>query len=73
MEQGLSNSALVLCVCSDIYVEKANAGKGGAGYEKKILAADLMQDVEKNYVIPIMRNTTTKNCLFTLKIYHLSG
>lgn len=59
MEQGLSSSTLVLCVCSDKYVEKANAGKGGAGYEKKILAADLMQDVEKNYVIPIMRNTST--------------
>nr|DAO74562.1 MAG TPA: TIR domain [Caudoviricetes sp.] len=56
MEQGLSNSQLVLCVCSDIYVEKANAGKGGAGYEKKIMSADLMADATKDYIIPIKRN-----------------
>lgn len=47
MEQGLSSSSLVLCICSNTYVQKANAGKGGAGYEKKILAADLMKNVEK--------------------------
>lgn len=66
MEQGLSSSSLVLCVCSDTYVQKANAGKGGAGYEKKILAADLMKDVEKNYVIPVMRNTVEKNLPYFL-------
>lgn len=56
MEQGLSNSQLVLCICSDSYVEKANAGKGGAGYEKKIMSADLMKDATKDYIIPIKRN-----------------
>lgn len=61
MEQGLSSSSMILCVCSDQYVTKANAGKGGAGYEKKILAAELMKDVECNYVIPIMRNTSEKH------------
>ena len=66
MENGLSSSSLVLCVCSDKYVRKANAGKGGVGYEKKILAADLMKDVEKNYVIPVMRNTSNKDLPYFL-------
>ncbi|MEG1725994.1 MAG: toll/interleukin-1 receptor domain-containing protein [Anaerovoracaceae bacterium] len=58
MEQGLSSSNLVLCVCSDKYVEKSNANKGGSGYEKKILSADLMKDSSQNYIIPIKRNNT---------------
>lgn len=58
MEQGLSTSQLVLCICSDKYVEKANAGKGGAGYEKKIMSADLMNDAVQDYIIPIKRNNT---------------
>jgi len=58
MEQGLSSSNLVLCICSDRYVEKTNANKGGAGYEKKILSADLMRDGSSNYIIPIVKNNT---------------
>jgi len=59
MEQGLSTSALVLCVCSDKYVEKANTNKGGVGYEKKILAANLINDSSNNYIIPIKRKNIT--------------
>lgn len=58
MEQGLSSSHLVLCICSDKYIEKANANKGGSGYEKKILSADLMKDSSKNYIIPVKKNNT---------------
>jgi hypothetical protein len=60
MEQGLSNAHLVLCICSDKYVEKANAGVGGAGYEKKILTQYLMENANKEFVIPIMVNNTSK-------------
>ncbi|MCH4213001.1 MAG: toll/interleukin-1 receptor domain-containing protein [Prevotella sp.] len=56
MEQGLSSSNLVLCICSDAYTEKANANKGGVGYEKKIITADLMTKSSANYIIPIKRN-----------------
>lgn len=56
MEQGLTKSHLVLCVCSDNYTTKANANIGGVGYEKKILTADLMRDNTINYIIPIKRN-----------------
>ena len=36
MEQGLTISHLVICICSEKYTEKANAGKKGVGYEKRI-------------------------------------
>lgn len=58
MENGLSESNLVLCICTDNYIEKANANRGGSGYEKKILSADLMKDGTQNYIIPIIRNNT---------------
>lgn len=60
MEQGLSNAHLVLCICSDKYVQKANKGLGGAGYEKKIMSQILMKDANKEFVIPVMVNNTTK-------------
>ena len=60
MEQGLSNAHLVLCICSDKYVQKANKGLGCAGYEKKIMSQILMKDANKEFVIPVMVNNTTK-------------
>lgn len=56
MEDGLKASHLVLCICSDNYTIKANNRKGGAGYESKILTAELMNDSNRNFVIPIKRN-----------------
>lgn len=56
MEQGLTTSVLVLCICSDKYVEKTNTNRGGAGYEKRILTADLLNNSAKNHIIPIKRN-----------------
>ena len=55
MEQGLNEASLVICICSDAYVQKANEGKGGSGYEKMILTADLLQDTDSNYIIPLIR------------------
>lgn len=60
MEQGLGQSHIVICVCSDKYVDKANSGTGGAGYEKRILAADMISDANKRYIIPIIRNNQRK-------------
>lgn len=58
MEQGLTTSHFVLCVCSDKYIEKANGGIGGAGYEKKILAADMMTNNNRQFVIPIIKGNS---------------
>ncbi|MDB8710474.1 toll/interleukin-1 receptor domain-containing protein [Mediterraneibacter gnavus] len=60
MEQGLSESSLMMCVCFDIYIQKANAGIGGSGYEKMILTTDLIQDTNVDYIIPVMRCNQNK-------------
>lgn len=56
MEHGLNNAALVMCVCSDEYVRKANLGIRGTGYEKMILTQAMMKDTNTDFIIPIMRN-----------------
>lgn len=54
MESGLTEADRVLAVCTDSYVEKANAGTGGVGYEKMILTAELMQNVRAEKIIPVI-------------------
>lgn len=61
MENGLSESELVLCVCSKDYVLKANSGKGGASYETTIISSELIEDSNVDYFIPIIRNNPEKN------------
>lgn len=56
MEQGLTSSHFVLCVCSEKYNEKANGGIGGAGYEKRIIASDMINGANKQFVIPIVKD-----------------
>ncbi len=56
MEQGLTSSHFVLCVCSDKYNEKANGAVGGVGYEKKIIASDMINAANKQFVIPIIKD-----------------
>lgn len=58
MEQGLSAAHRVLAVCTEPYVNKANAGRGGVGYEKMILTAQLMQDVTSDRIIPVIRSNS---------------
>ena len=60
MEQGLSTAALVVCVCSDDYVWKANSGVRGTGYEKMIMTQAMMKDTNSDYIIPIIRNNSEK-------------
>src|SRR5438132_2173190 len=59
MEQGLSEAKRVLAICTDDYVQKANAGRGGVGYEKMILTAQLMQEISSDRIIPVVRSGST--------------
>lgn len=61
MEQGLNEAALIICVCSNEYVRKSNAGIGGSGYEKMILTSALIKNTNIDYIIPIMRCNAEKN------------
>ncbi len=60
MERGLSNSNRVLCICSDEYNSKADGLKGGVGYEKQIMTADMLTDLNRNWVIPVIRSVTSE-------------
>lgn len=56
MENGLSASSLVLCICSEEYVKKVNSGKCGAGYEGMIMSQSLLSNANSEFIISIVRN-----------------
>jgi len=55
METNLANCDRVVMVCTEKYVEKANSGAGGVGYEKMIITAELIKTIDSNKVVPIIR------------------
>lgn len=55
METQLAQSDFAIMVCTERYVDKANAGEGGVGYEKMIMTSSLLQKIDSNKVIPIIR------------------
>lgn len=59
MENGLSASKLVLCICSETYVQKVNSGTGGAGYEGMIMSQPLLSNANSEFVISIVRNNSS--------------
>jgi hypothetical protein len=59
MEQNLAVANRVLMVCTERYVDKANTGAGGVGYEKMIVTADLLKTIDSNKVIPVVRQKGT--------------
>lgn len=61
MEQGLTDAHLVLCVCSEQYVVKANNRQKGVGYENNILSAQMFQGANSDHIIPIIRTNSTNN------------
>lgn len=67
MERNLSSADKVLMICTDKYIEKANSGVGGVGYEKMIVTSDLLKSIDSNKVIPIIRQSGTKNVPTFLK------
>lgn len=56
MERGLTEVDRVICVCTNTYVTKANTGSGGVGYEKMILTSELMNNINSEKIIPLIKN-----------------
>lgn len=54
-------------ICTERYVEKANAGLGGVGYEKMIVTAHLLRRIGSNRVIPIVFQSGTSHLPTFLK------
>lgn len=72
MEKGLNDVDRVIIICSENYVKKANEGRGGVGYEKMILTATLMENINSEKIIPLIRNNSTRSKVPTFlssKIY----
>jgi hypothetical protein len=55
MDQGVTAAPWFIAVCTPRYVEKANAGEGGTGYEKTILTPSLIKSTAEKRVIPLWR------------------
>jgi len=55
MEQSIDRADRVLVICSDAYVQKADDGKGGAGYEAMIVTGELVKNLTMNKFIPVIR------------------
>lgn len=60
MEDGLSSAKLVLCICSEEYVKKVDSGIGGAGYEGMLMTQTLLQNAKDEFVIPVIRNNSSR-------------
>lgn len=56
MERNIGSSNLIICICSEAYVKKANSGMSGVGYESTIIKQPLLTDANKSSIIPVVRN-----------------
>ncbi len=59
MESNLAKADYILMICTSKYVEKANAGSGGVGYEKMIITSSLMKSISESKIIPVIRQSGT--------------
>lgn len=71
METQLSEAQFVIMVCTEPYVEKANKGQGGVGYEKMVMTSSLLSTIDSSKVIPIIRQkgTDLRPTFLTSKLY----
>jgi hypothetical protein len=67
METYLHSADKILMICTEKYVDKANKGQGGVGYEKMIITSNLMKKIDENKIIPIIRQIDTKEVPIFLK------
>ena len=66
MESQIRDSDFVILICTPIYAEKSNIPRGGVGYEKNIISAEMLQtsDLRPKF-IPVLRKGTFDSALPT--------
>jgi transcriptional regulator with XRE-family HTH domain len=64
MESQIRDSDFVILVCTPVYAEKSNIPRGGVGYEKNIISAEMLQanDLRPKF-IPVLRKGTFESAL----------
>jgi len=67
METHLAEADKIIMICTEKYVEKANKGEGGVGYEKMIITSNLLQHIDENKIIPIIRQEGSREVPTFLK------
>lgn len=55
MQRGILDSDRVLIICSDKYVEKAESGSGGVGFERLIVTSQVVENIDTKKFIPLVR------------------
>jgi hypothetical protein len=58
MEKSIADADRVLLICTSKYVEKANDGEGGVGYEKLVITGELVSRIDTKKFIPLTRQET---------------
>ena len=56
MDRGIADADRVLMICSKEYVDKAEAGVGGVGYERLVVSQEIYQKIDTTKFIPLIRN-----------------
>jgi len=59
MQKGIIESDRVLLICSENYVARAESGLGGVGYERLIVTADVVQNIDTKKFIPVVRDNNS--------------
>jgi hypothetical protein len=57
MEDGVTSADRILMICTKRYVEKADGAIGGVGYEKMIVTAELIKNLDTSKFIPVIRQS----------------
>jgi hypothetical protein len=65
METSVRESDFVILVCTPEYAKKSNEGKGGAGYEKRIVTGEMFQAASQSKFIPLVRRGSNSEALPT--------
>jgi len=60
MQKGITESARVLLICTDQYRQKAERGSGGVGFERLIVTAELVQNIDTRKFVPIVRDNPSR-------------
>ena len=61
MQNGILKSDRVLMICTPNYVKRAEDGTGGAGYERLIVTAEMVQTIDTIKFIPVARGNHSDN------------
>ncbi len=64
METSIRDSDFVLLICTPIFAQKANSGKGGVGYEKSIVTGEIFANTPSpTKFVPLLRRGTQSESL----------